>query len=235
LTTYYAEAAWGPWHRPAALVPAAYVEQVAAAGARPVLLPPTRRSPDGPASGAGEAVAALDALVLIGGADLDPGSYGQERHEQVAGVDADRDAAEDALLGAALAADLPLLAICRGLQLLNVHLGGTLHQHLPEVVGHRGHQPEPGRFDDVTVTTVAGTLAARLLGPSLDVRCSHHQAVDRLAPGLVPSALAPGPDGGPPVLEAAEVAGRRFALGVQWHPEEDEDGRLFEALVEAAR
>jgi gamma-glutamyl-gamma-aminobutyrate hydrolase PuuD len=236
VTTYYADAAWGPWHREAAVVPTPYFELVAATGARPVLLPPCRSAPGGPGAGAPEVAAALDALVLVGGGDLDPAAYGAAPHPAVAGVQAARDRSEAALLAAALAADLPVLAICRGLQLLNVHLGGTLCQHLPDLLGHDGHQPAPGRFADVDVVTVAGTATAAVLGGRTTVRCSHHQGVDRLGAGLAVTARSVEPPGaGEGVVEAVELAGRRFVLGVQWHPEESCDRRLFDALVAAAR
>jgi gamma-glutamyl-gamma-aminobutyrate hydrolase PuuD len=233
VTTYYAEAAWGPWRRLAGVVPAPYFELVAAAGGRPLLLPPVRSAPDGPSAGAAEVVGALDALVLVGGGDLDPSSYGQARHAAVKATDAGRDRSEDALLGAALAADLPVLAICRGMQVLNVHLGGTLHQHLPEQVGHERHRPGTGRFGSVEVVTEPGSLLAGALGGRTVVQCSHHQAVDRLGDGLVVTARAAGAAG--PVVEGVELPGRRFVVGVQWHPEESEDRRLFDALLGAVQ
>ena len=238
VTTYAAEAAWGPWHRPAAVLPAPYFELVAAAGARPLLLPPARQAAGGPGAGAAAVIDALDALVLVGGGDLAPVRYGGPAHPELAGVDSVRDASEVALLAAALERDLPVLAICRGLQLLNVHLGGSLVAHLPEVVGHRGHQPAPGRFDDVDIVTVPGTRTAAALGEKDTGRCSHHQAGARLGSGLVVSArsveAAAGPGGGPAgVVEAVELAGARFVVGVQWHPEESGDRRLFDALLAA--
>lgn len=232
VTTYVAEAAWGNWRRRAAVVPAPYYELVAAAGARPLLLPHCTEAPGGTGAGAAEVVAALDGLVLVGGGDLDPAIYGRTAHPRTGGVDAERDRSERALLEAALAADLPVLAVCRGHQLLNVALGGTLHQHLPEVVGHRGHQPAGGAFEDVDVVTVPGTIAAAVLGEKATVRCSHHQAVDRLGAGLVVAAWSLEQD--PRVIEAIELPGHRFVVGVQWHPEEAADRRLFDALVAAA-
>ena len=243
VTTYYAEAAWGPWQRPAGVVPAPYFELVAAAGARPLLLAPCRSAAGGPGAGAPEVVRALDALVLVGGGDVDPGMYGAAADPALEGVDAVRDQAELALLAAALDQDLPVLAICRGLQLLNVHLGGTLHRHLPDVLGHGGHRPAPGAFADIDVEMVPGTRTAAILGGKDTVRCSHHQAIDRLGDGLVVAARSLEPAGAgsatPPgetegVVEAAELAGRRFVLGVQWHPEESGDRRLFDVLIAAA-
>ncbi len=136
--------------------------------------------------------------------------------------------ASSALLDAALHADVPVLAICRGMQLLDVYLGGTLHQHVPDVVGHDGHQPARGCFADVEVTTEAGSLVAKVMGESAVVRCSHHQALDRLGEGLVVTARAA--DG---LAEAVELPSARFVVGVQWHPEEDADERLFGALLDA--
>jgi putative glutamine amidotransferase len=243
VTTYYADAAWGPWHQPAAVVAAPYFELAAAAGGRPLLLPPCRAAPGGPGAGAADVVDALDALVLVGGGDVDPVAYGQRGQPAAEGVDADRDRSEAALLVAALDRDLPLLAICRGHQLLNVQLGGTLFPHLPDVVGHDGHRPAAGQFGDVTVTTESGTWTARAMGAKAVVKCSHHQAIDRLGVGLVVAARALEPahrlPDAPPMphgmVEAVELPDRRFVVGVQWHPEESGDGRLFDALVAAAR
>ncbi len=229
MSAYDAQAAWGPWHRRAAVVPAPYFELAAAAGGRPLLLPSCWSVPDGVAACADDVVAALDALVLIGGPDLDPASYGHEVHPATAETDPLRDTWERDLLRAALATDLPVLAICRGLQLLNVHQGGTLHQHLPDRLGHAGHQPAPGHFADVEVRTVPGTQLAAVLGDHALVQCSHHQVIDRVGEGLLVSARSEGE------VEGAELPGHRFVVGVQWHPEESGDGRLFAALVAAAR
>jgi len=224
VTTYRATAAWGAWHREAAVLPTAYVDHVGRSGGVPVLLPPADGTPSPEAT-----VAALDGLVLVGGADVDPARYHQEPGPHTIGVDPRRDAHELGLLAAALDRDLPVLAICRGLQLLNVAGGGTLHQHLPDVVGHLGHQPAQGCFDDVTVATVPGTVTAAAVGPTVTVRCSHHQAVDRLGAGLVVTARA---DDG--TIEAVELPGRRFVVAVQWHPEESDANGLFAALSAAA-
>jgi gamma-glutamyl-gamma-aminobutyrate hydrolase PuuD len=238
VTTYVAEAAWGPWRRPAAVLTAAYFELVARSQCRPVLLPPCHEDGAGGALGAAEVAAAIDALVLVGGGDVEPSAYGGGTHREVAGTDPVRDASERALLAAALDADLPVLAICRGLQVLNVELGGTLTLHLPDVTGNDDHRPGPGAFSEVEVETVAGTAVAAMVGPRATVRCSHHQALDRLGAGLVVSARSVGhpgshrPDG---VVEAAELPDRRFVVGLQWHPEESQDLRPFEALAAAAR
>jgi gamma-glutamyl-gamma-aminobutyrate hydrolase PuuD len=234
LSTYVAVAHWGlpegGWERRAAVLPESYVELVAAAGGRPVLLPPPSTGPDGPAAGAAEVVAVLDGLVLTGGGDVDPAAYGEEPAPEVSGVNPVRDESEAALLAAALEADLPVLAICRGCQVLNVWLGGTLHQHLPDVVGNLDHRSAPYTFGGVRVETVPGSVAAAVFGASPTVLCSHHQAIRDLGRGLVASARSA--DG---VVEAVELPSARFVLAVQWHPEEDLDQRPFAALVEAAR
>jgi putative glutamine amidotransferase len=227
LSTYVADARWGSWERRAAVLPQPYFELTAAAGGRPVLLPPSSTAPD---QGAEEVIAALDGLVLTGGGDVDPDAYGQEAEPEVAGVDTNRDASERALLRAALFADLPVLAICRGCQVLNVELGGTLHQHLPAVIGHTEHRTAPYVFGEVEVDTEPGTLTAEVFGTKPTVRCSHHQAIRDLGRGLVPTARTH--DG---VVEAVELPGYRFVLAVQWHPEEGDDQRPFDALVRAAR
>jgi putative glutamine amidotransferase len=230
ITTYVARAAWAAWERPAAVLPESYYELVAAAGGRPLLLPPLRTALSGPGFGAAEVVAALDGLVLTGGGDVDPAAYGEAARDAVSGVNPVRDESERALLAAALAAHLPVLAVCRGLQILNVELGGSLHQHLPDVVGHDAHRRAPSVFDEVEVTTDPDTRTAAVFGPGPTVLCSHHQAIDVLGRGLVPTARA-----GDGVIEAVELPGPDFVLGVQWHPEEAGDQRPFAALVEAAR
>jgi putative glutamine amidotransferase len=227
VTTYHQEAAWGPWDRLAAVVPASYVDTVAAAGGCPVLLPPAAGSVNEDVA-ASSVVGRLDALVLVGGGDIDPARYGQRPHAATSGVDPARDGSELALLRAALEVDLPVLAVCRGMQLLNVDLGGTLFQHVPDVVGSDAHQPARGCFADVEVTTDAGSAVAKILGERTTVRCSHHQAIDRLGDGLVVTARAA--DG---LIEAVELPGARFVVGVQWHPEEEGDTRPFRALLDA--
>lgn len=222
LSTYVEDAAWGVWAQRAALLPADYVETVVAAGALPVLLPPI--VPDGDAA-ARAAVAAIDALVLTGGPDIDPDRYGAARDERTDAPRAERDGWELALLGAAHGAGIPILAVCRGAQLLNVACGGTLHQHLPEPSDHR---PELGRFGTVEVHVEPGSRLAALVGTEVQASCHHHQAIDRLGAGLAVTARAV--DG---TVEAVEVPDR-FVVGVQWHPEHDHDARLFRALVEAA-
>ncbi|HVA08135.1 MAG TPA: gamma-glutamyl-gamma-aminobutyrate hydrolase family protein [Acidimicrobiales bacterium] len=229
ISTYVADASWSSWTRPAAVLPESYYELVAAAGGRPLLLPPLRTAAGGPGFGAAEVIAVLDGLVLTGGGDVDPAAYGEQSDPAAAGVNPVRDESERALLVAALAVDLPVLAICRGLQVLNVELGGTLHQHLPEVVGNDTHRTAPLVFGEVVMATEPGSRAREVFGPTTTALCSHHQAIEQLGKGLVPTARAA--DG---VIEAVELPDSRFVLGVQWHPEEGSDARPFGALVAAA-
>ncbi|GAA5181850.1 gamma-glutamyl-gamma-aminobutyrate hydrolase family protein [Rugosimonospora acidiphila] len=216
ITCYVEDAAWGVWQAPAALVPYAYVRRVTAAGARAVVIPPDDVDAD--------LLGRLDGLLLAGGADVTPDQYGESAHPRTV-TRPDRDAGELALLGAALDADLPVLGVCRGMQLLAVAAGGSLHQHLPELVGHERHQPAPGRYGEHPVTVAAGSTLHTILGPTALVNSYHHQAV-RDPGSLVVTARS---DDG--VIEAVEDPRRRFVLGVQWHPEELTDPRLFEALA----
>ena len=222
ITTYRETARWGVWNCPAVLVPADYVRQVSGAGAVPVLLPPIADDV--------EVLDRLDGLVLAGGADVDPARYGAQRSPRTGPAAADRDEAELALLAAALERDLPVLAVCRGLQLLTVLRGGTLVQHLPDVVGSDVHVPSPGTYGDNTVRVAAGSRLAGLIGTEAVWACHHHQAVESLGAGL--TAVAWAEDG---TVEAAELDGARFVLGVQGHPEVGNDARLFGGLVAAAR
>ena len=230
VSTYVAHVSWGGWERPAAVLPESYYELVASAGGRPLLLPPLRTAPSGPGFGAAEVIALLDGLVLTGGGDVDPAAYGEVPVPEVAGVNAVRDESERGLLAAALRVELPVLAVCRGCQILNVERGGTLHQHLPDVIGQDTHRRAPFVFGEVKVATEPDTLTSSVFGPSTVVRCSHHQAINRLGSGLTATARA---DDG--VIEAVELSGMPFVLGVQWHPEEAGDLRPFAALVAAAR
>ncbi|MFJ7494869.1 gamma-glutamyl-gamma-aminobutyrate hydrolase family protein [Streptomyces sp. NPDC097727] len=213
-------ARWGVWELPAALLPAAYPRMVQRAGGLAALLPP-----DDPAR-AGAAVARLDGLVVAGGADVDPGLYGAERDFRTGPPAQERDAWELALIGAALESGTPLLGICRGMQLLNVALGGTLTQHLD---GHTGPLGATGILGAHPVKPVPGTLCASIVPGESAVPTYHHQCVQRLAPGLVASAHAT--DG---TVEAIELPRPQWALGVQWHPEMGDDPRLMQALVAAS-
>lgn len=224
LTTYVERARWGAWDRDAALLPHSYVAAVAAAGGAPVLLPPL---PDG----ADEVVAGLDGLLVAGGADVDPALYGEEPHDTTDRPRTDRDRWERALLDRALERGLPVLAVCRGLQVLNVALGGTLHQHLPEVCGHEGHRPELGTYGTTSVRVVCDSKLWAIIGEAVEVPCHHHQAVDRLGDRLWATATAA--DG---TIEAVELSDPdRWVVGVQWHPEDGTDQRLFDAFVAEAR
>jgi gamma-glutamyl-gamma-aminobutyrate hydrolase PuuD len=223
ITTYVTPAQFGAWDVDAALVPLEYVRAVERSGGRPLLVPPSEL-------GVEETLDAVDGLILSGGSDLGPELYGQEPHPETSGVVPERDRAELTLLQAALSRDLPVLAICRGSQVLNVAAGGDLVQHLPEVVGHDEHKHTPGVFADHDVTLEAGTRLAELLGERAPVKSHHHQGLGRLGEGLRVAAHAE--DG---AVEAIEDPTRRFALGVLWHPEAGEDMKLFAALVEEAR
>jgi putative glutamine amidotransferase len=198
------------------------VQAVEQAGGRPVLIPPSE-------DGVAETLAAIDGLVFSGGSDLDPDLYDDEPHEATAGVVPERDRAELALLEAALARDMPVLAVCRGSQVLNVARGGDLVQHLPDVVGDDKHKHTPGTFADHDVTLEPGTRLAELLGDRAAVKSHHHQGFGRVGRGLRVAAHAE--DG---TVEAVEDPSHRFALGVLWHPEAGEDRKLFEELVGAA-
>ncbi|MGH3347983.1 MAG: gamma-glutamyl-gamma-aminobutyrate hydrolase family protein [Nocardioides sp.] len=224
LTTYREEAAWGVWQQRADVLQAEYADTVVAAGGVPLLLPPATGARDAAAA----VVARLDGLVVSGGADVDPSRYGAEPHDRTAGWRPDRDAWEIALLDAAAAAGLPVLGVCRGMQLMAVHAGGQLDQHTPDLVGHEHHSPGGDEFGDITVTTEAGSRLASLIGRSVEVACHHHQSV-RDAPGFTFTARA---DDG--TIEAMEADGDTFRLGVQWHPEMGTELALLRGLVDAA-
>ena len=223
ITTYLTLARFGVWDDDAALIPAAYVRAVEAAGGRALLVPPSMEGID-------ETLDALDGLLFSGGSDLDPEIYGQAAHAETDGVVPERDRAEIALLHAALERDMPVLAVCRGSQVLNVARGGDLVQHLPDVVGDEKHKHTPGVFADHDVDLVSGTRVQQILGDHAPVKSHHHQGYGQLGAGLREAARA---DDG--TIEALEDPSRRFALGVLWHPEAGEDFALFEALVEEAR
>jgi putative glutamine amidotransferase len=213
------------WQAVFALLNQDYIEAVTSSGGVAILLPPQP-------NGAEEVVAALDGLILSGGPDVDPRLYGRELHQLTGAPRSDRDSWERALLQASLRRSIPVLGICRGMQLLNVELGGTLHQHVPEVVGHTGHRPGLGTFGSTVIATEPGSRTAGWLGPERTVSCHHHQMVDQLAEPLQVTARSRD-DGS---IEAVEYAGRPFVVAVQWHPEHcGADAPLFDALVEAAK
>jgi putative glutamine amidotransferase len=224
LTTYREQAAWGVWHRRADLLPSEYAEAVEAVGGVPLLLPPVA------APGAAAAVVGrLDGLVVSGGADVDPGRYGADAHPRTKGWRPDRDAWELALLDAADTLGLPVLGVCRGMQLIAVHAGGRLDQHTPDLVGHDEHSPGGDVFGTTSIATDPGSRLASLVGDTITVSCHHHQSV-REAPGFRAAATAA--DG---TLEAIEAPTERFCVAVQWHPETAADVGLLAGLVAAAR
>lgn len=225
ITAYSARAAWGAWDAEAVLLPRPYVDALARAGSVPVVLPPL---PDVIAA----ALPRLDGLVLSGGPDVEPVHYGQRAGEHTQPPNRDRDESERQLLTDALDDGLPVLGVCRGMQLLNVLRGGTLHQHLPDVVGSAVHAPEHGVYARHPVSVENGSKLADVLGRTEvdEVPTYHHQGIDRVGSGLRPVAWAP--DG---TVEALEDRDLPFCLAVQWHPEVGDDPSLFEALTAAAR
>jgi putative glutamine amidotransferase len=229
ICTALERARWGMWEQEAVLLSRSYVEAVQSAGGLAVMLPPDEPLLEEP----GEALELIHGLMLAGGADIDPSVYGAERHPATVETVPERDRFEIALVRAAVETDMPVLGICRGMQLLNVAYGGTLLQHLPERFGHHEHLRVAGTFDgaDHDVDVLEGSLAARAAGETHHATKSHHhQGVDRLGEGLVITGSS-SMDGLP---EAIEMPERRFVLGVQWHPEADATSHVVGALVEEA-
>jgi putative glutamine amidotransferase len=221
ITTYVEPASWGHWDEvEAALVPFDYVRAVERAGGRAVLVPPDE-------DGIDEVIDALDGLVFSGGNDMEPGVYGADAHDATKGTNPERDRGELALLEAAIARDLPVLAICRGFEVLNVARGGDLVQHLPEVVGHEEHREVVGEFSEHEVQVDPSSRIGEVRGA---VKSHHHQGIGRVGEGLREVAWAE--DG---TVEGIEDPEKPFLVGVLWHPEAGEDQRLFEQLVQAAR
>jgi putative glutamine amidotransferase len=224
------QARWSVWDQQAVLLPRNYIQAVQRAGGFAVMLAPDLHLLDDP----GEALDLIDGLVLAGGADIDPAAYRQPAHAETVGTVPERDEFEIALARAAIERDMPVLGICRGMQLINVARGGTLLQHLPERFGHHEHRRVVGSFDgaDHDVEVGEGTLAARVLHETRHATKSHHhQGIDQVGGGLQISATS-AMDGLP---EAIELPDRRFVLGVQWHPEADAASPVVDALVEATR
>ena len=220
LTSYLEPAKWGAWDIPAALIPWNYVSKLQAAGASVVILPPDADNHD--------AIARLDGLVMAGGADIEPARYGAEHQEGTDKPRTERDASELGLYRAAREANIPVFGICRGLQIMAVAHGGSLHQHLPDVVGNTLHRDAPGTFNNHGATFTAGSLIADLVGATeVTVNSSHHQAVD--SPGdLTVTGYAE--DG---TIEVCEDPSAEFVLGVQWHPEFSDDEQVSENLFRA--
>lgn len=215
----------GAWNERFGMAPETYLLAVEEGGGAPMLLPPQPFD----AVTIDRVLGAIDGLVLSGGADVDPARYGAEPDPRTQAPRHDRDAWEIALVSEALERDLPVLAICRGVQVLNVALGGTLTQHVPDITD-TDHGDAPGAYARVDVAIVGGTRTGEVLGERLSVDCHHHQVIDRVADGLLVSGRSA--DG---LIHSVEIPGVRFALGVQWHPEQDAtDRRLFEALSTAA-
>ncbi len=226
LTTYLQQASSGVWDTRASFLPAVYLDGVTRAGGIAALLPPQPVDEQI----AERVIEGVDGLIITGGRDVDPAYYGHQPHPATDEPAADRDSWEFALLAAALRRRVPILGICRGAQVLNVALGGTLHQHLPDILGHSRHQRGDAVFSTSTVRTVAGSRLAGLIGESAEAQCYHHQGIAELGTGLVVSAT------GDDVIEAVESPGDDFVVAVQWHPEETlDDLRLFAGVVEAAR
>ena len=210
------------------MTPRPYATAVQAAGALALLLPPD----DAAAQSPDALLDRIDALLLAGGADIDPASYGAKPHPETKGTWPERDRFELGLAHRALERDMPVLGICRGMELLNVALGGTLVQHLPDVLGTNDHRKVPGAFGDHEVRLEPGSLAARAVGAErATVKSHHHQGLDELGDGLRASGWSV-PD---ELVEAVELPDRRFTLGVLWHAEQDERSQVIAALVEAAR
>jgi putative glutamine amidotransferase len=223
------KARWGVWDQPAALLPLSYLNAIQRAGGLALMLPPDQHLAEDP----DEVLGLLDGLILAGGADIDPSSYDQPAHPETHDTVPERDVFELALARAAIERDMPLLGICRGMQLLNVACGGTLLQHLPDLLGHEEHRRVPGSFDGAEhdVTLLDDSLAQSAAGESThSTRSHHHQGVDCVGAGLVVS----GTSDLDQLPEAIELPDKRFVLGVQWHPEADPHSAVVGALVQAA-
>jgi putative glutamine amidotransferase len=227
ITATVDRARWSHWDDTVALSPLAYAQAVQRAGALPMVLPPDDEAAEAP----DDLLDRIDGLILSGGRDVDPGSYGATPHPMTGEGQPERDRFELALAHRALERGMPVLGICRGGQMLNVALGGTLHQHLPDVVGDEHHLETPGTFSEHEVELEPGSLAARAAeAERITVMSHHHQGVDELGEGLNATGHAL-PDG---LVEALESTEHEFALGVLWHPEADTRSKIVAALVGAA-
>ena len=228
ICTALESATWGAWQMICNLSPRSYSLAVQAAGGMAVLAPPDDLVAEHP----DELLDRIDGLMLPGGADLDPTSYGATPHSETAGTWPERDRFELALAHRALERELPVLGVCRGMQMLNVACGGTLSQHLPDEIGSERHRHTPGTFSDHEVRLEPGSLAASSAGSERTaVKSHHHQGIGELGEGLVVTGWSAEDD----VTEAIELPGKPYALGVLWHPEEDQKSRVIGSLVEAAR
>jgi putative glutamine amidotransferase len=217
-------ARWGNWIREAVVSPVSYTRAVERAGGTPIVLPPI------PANSVPGLTAVLDGLLLTGGRDVDPSLYDEEPHADTDTPDHRRDRFELAIARAAIEADLPFLAIGRGLHILNIARGGTLVQHLPDRLGNESHRPDPIKMTTHDVQVSAASKLGRVLGGAAHVPAAHHQAINRIGNGLLTVAWTEDQ-----VIEAVELQGHRFGIGVQWNPEDGDDPRIFEALVTAAK
>lgn len=224
ISTYQEHATWRGWNRHASLVPMDFLEAIRDSGGAQVLLPPIQ-----PTGVAAKVATTLDGLLLVGGADIDPARYNALPHPRTSGLQPDRDEWELALLRAALDADLPVLGVCRGMQLINIIQGGTLRQHLPDDQGIYVHQPAASVFQVNRITMDGGWEPGITLGEQADVPCYHHQAVGQLGEGIRATAWS-----GDGTIEAITMANRRFVVGVQWHVEAAEVRTLFKSFVRAA-
>jgi putative glutamine amidotransferase len=215
-----------PWDEVVNMVQRTYTAAIQVTGALALVLPPDDAVVESPDL----LLDRIDGLLLAGGADVDPGSYGAEPHPETGRTWPERDRFEIALTVSAIRRGMPVLGACRGMQILNVARGGTLQQHLPDVIGSDRHRHTPGRFSDHEVTLEPGSLAARATGTERAlVKSHHHQGIADLGEGLVATGTSP-QDG---VIEAVELPGEPYVLGVLWHPEEDQASRVIASLVEA--
>jgi putative glutamine amidotransferase len=230
LCTALERARWSVWDQQAMLLPRSYIDAVRRAGGMAVMLPPDPRATEDP----DDWIDLVDGLILAGGADVDPAAYRAEPDPHTIGTVPERDAFEIALARRAMERDVPLLGICRGMQVINVARGGTLIQHLPDDVGHSDHRRAIGTFDnaDHDVRIAEGSLAARVIGEQVhSTKSHHHQGVRDVGEGLEVTGWATVDD----LPEVVEDPGCGFALGVQWHPEADDRSPVIGALVEEAR